>query len=516
LDRQDDAAATRLGSADVLQWLADHYPQLLGPIVYLFIFYELIDAYQNRVMKHVERAQLALQALFFMEMWEDFLEKAGYAKSKHFLLHEACDITRFLIHGLLQLIIIYCDNLDGVYPLLPWLLSTEIFEHVFGLCQQIIKDFTMLDFYYMILKLFIRLREHALFSKSSDGKERASGYSHTYTDNCDVDLVALSLYPSNEEINGAAKTAYEEAENLWNLLGAPPSAPRIPSVKLPSIWAWFTEQEPSEDIATDEENFSDYDSCVGDPDSDSNDEESESAQIQKALDYLETVTVKLSREENRIDDLALAAVCLSVGDGMAMYVQQPENTLQLLSCILFHSHELPEPDGEAMATVLSDKCAHVVSSIAACLVPVNAPDEPTNVFDINSSDLSALSFDKLMNLRRQHQTRQAATSIRTKTTSGSHQVQKQAPTERQLLLRRLNEVIKEQQEKGTGTGAERGLRWRADAPAAGNAANAAEAAETRHKKVWFHLPCSAVAHATSYLVGTDKAVQCLQKVRSAR
>jgi len=67
LDRQDDAAATRLGSADTLQWLADHYPQLLGPIVYLFIFYELIDAYQSRTMKHIERAQLALRALFFME-----------------------------------------------------------------------------------------------------------------------------------------------------------------------------------------------------------------------------------------------------------------------------------------------------------------------------------------------------------------------------------------------------------------------------------------------------------------
>jgi hypothetical protein len=165
LDRQDDAAATRLGSADVLEWLTEHYPQLLGPIVYLFIFYELIDAYQNRQMKHIERAQLALRALFFMEMWENFLEKAKYPKHKHFISKEACDITHFLIHGLLQLIIVYRDDLDGLYPLLPWLLSTEVCEHVFGLCRQIIKDFTMLDFYYMIPKLFIRLREHAVFSK---------------------------------------------------------------------------------------------------------------------------------------------------------------------------------------------------------------------------------------------------------------------------------------------------------------------------------------------------------------
>jgi hypothetical protein len=119
-----------------------------------------------------------------------------------------------------------------------------------------------------------------------------------------------------------------------------------------------------------------------------------------------------------------------------------ENILQILTHILFCSHELPEPDDGAIAMVLSDERAHIASSIAACLAPVNAPDEPTNVFDFNSSDLSALSFEKLVHLRRKHQTRQAATGVRTKTTSGAHQAQEQTATERQILLRRLNEVIK--------------------------------------------------------------------------
>jgi hypothetical protein len=325
LDRQDDAAATRLGSADTLQWLADHYPQLLGPIVYLFIFYELIDAYQSRSMKHIERAKLALRALFFMEMWEEFLDNGKYPKAKHFISKEACDITHFLIHGLLQLIVIYRDDLDGVYPLLPWLLSTEVCEHVFGLCRQIIKDFTMLDFYYMIPKLFIRLREHELFSKFSNGRERASGYTHTYTDNRDVDLVTLSIYPSDDDISEAAKVAYEEAENFWTILGAPPAAPNM-STRLPSIHSWFTERAPSDNMASnkiddleEEDLGSDYDSCVGDPDSD-NEEESESLQIQKVLDYLEKVPIKRRQDEEEINGLAFAAVGLSVGDGMAMYV----------------------------------------------------------------------------------------------------------------------------------------------------------------------------------------------------
>jgi hypothetical protein len=496
LDRQDDGAATRLGSADVLQWLIDHYPQLLGPIIYLFIFYELIDAYQNRHMKHAERAQLALRALFFMEMWEEFLEKAGYAKAKHFISHEACDITRFLIHGLLQLIIVYRDDLDGVYPLLPWLLSTEVCEHVFGLCHQIIKDFTLLDFFYMMPKLFIRLREHTLFSKFSDGKERASGYNHTYTDNRDIDLVALSTYPSDSELNDVAKTAYEEVENLWTLLGAPPSLTQSGPIKLPSIRTWFKSPDndhglPASTEAIAEEEFdSDYESCVGDPDSDG-EEDNESAEVQRALDYLEKTITKSFREDDEINGLALAAVSLSVGDGLAMQVLSAMRTKFVLIWLIYR-HGLPELDANEMEKMISDERARISASLNACLAPINAPDEPMNHFDV---DLSYLSFDKLVRLRLAHQTRQAATGVRKKTTSGKEQPLAHASTsisddpsgkketERQLLMRRFNEVIKQQQERGAGTGAERGLRWTSTAPVAGNAANAAEAAATRHKMV---------------------------------
>lgn len=48
VDRQDDNAATRLFSANVLEWLKARNPDHLALIVYLFVFGELIDAYQNR------------------------------------------------------------------------------------------------------------------------------------------------------------------------------------------------------------------------------------------------------------------------------------------------------------------------------------------------------------------------------------------------------------------------------------------------------------------------------------
>jgi hypothetical protein len=262
---------------------------------------------------------MALRAMFFMEKWEDFLDKAEYPKAKHFLLHEACDITRILIHGLLKLIMIYHDHLNGVYPFLPWLLSTEVCKHVFALCRQIIKDFTMLDFHFMVPKLFVRLREATLFSRFSDGKARANGYNHTYTDNRNIDLVALSTFPPDDDIDKAARRAYEGAESLWTILGVPPS--HIPFT-IPSVRSWFTQTGPDvqfseQDIQKGAECDSDYESGVDDGEND-NEEDSEGAQLQQALDQLENSPMKSIKEDEVINSLAFAAVVMSVEDSMQM------------------------------------------------------------------------------------------------------------------------------------------------------------------------------------------------------
>jgi len=59
---------------------------------------------------------------------------------------------------------------------------------------------------------------------------------HTYIDNRDADLLILCIYPSNDDLNSAAKITHEEAENLWTLLRVPPSAPNVAN-RLPSIRA---------------------------------------------------------------------------------------------------------------------------------------------------------------------------------------------------------------------------------------------------------------------------------------
>ena len=62
VDRQDDNAAVRLFSEDVLKYLSENHPDYVGEIVYLFIFGELIDAYQNWTMPHIERIKLVPRA----------------------------------------------------------------------------------------------------------------------------------------------------------------------------------------------------------------------------------------------------------------------------------------------------------------------------------------------------------------------------------------------------------------------------------------------------------------------
>jgi hypothetical protein len=165
---------------------------------------------------------MVLRLHFFLERWEAFLGRAGYGKSMHFISPQFRDIIRYLIFGLIQLVIVYRDTYDSRFPLLLWLHSTEICEHVFGILRTLIKDFTMLDFYHMVKKLFIRLRMFTQSTLSMTGKDTAAGYAHTHSDCRGIDLTALSAFPTDEQINDAARQAYDEAESLLFILGVSP------------------------------------------------------------------------------------------------------------------------------------------------------------------------------------------------------------------------------------------------------------------------------------------------------
>ena len=311
LDRQDDNAATRLFCAASLQWLESRGPEFSALVVYLFVFGDLIDAYQNRSISITERIQIVLRAYFFLEMWEEFLLKARYPKSKHFISSQCAAIAHTLSMGFVKLVVIYRDHVEGSPPLLPWLLCTEVIEHVFGLCRQIVKDFTEKDFRDMEPKLFIKIRQAIFTAHATDGKARASGYSHTYTDGRGINMTALSLYPTNRDIDEAAVRAYGEAESLFGFLGVSSRELHASSTILPGIQSWvlddhsvpdLVEDTNDSDLLCDEEDESDYDD------------------YQAVIDSLEDSSIGISQQK-KLNRYRYATIALSVDEQMEMCVK---------------------------------------------------------------------------------------------------------------------------------------------------------------------------------------------------
>jgi hypothetical protein len=220
LDRQDDNAATRLFSAAALNFVVNQFPDRLGLIVYLFVMGEVVDAYQSRTIAHLERVKMVLRCRYFLRLWKRFLGAAHYAESRYYISREADDILNTLVDGLIGLVYIYRDHLgERRYPLLPWLHSTEICEHVFAECRKLVKDFTHLNFLYMIPRLHVLIRTASLFSKGTDPKAQAMGYSHSYLDPENASIESLASYPTNGEIALTVGEAWEEAVTLLGLLG---------------------------------------------------------------------------------------------------------------------------------------------------------------------------------------------------------------------------------------------------------------------------------------------------------
>jgi hypothetical protein len=272
---------------------------------------------------------MVLRTLFFLEIWEEFLNEAGYPRAKYFISKEACDIIKYIVHGLIKLIIIYRDHLGThVYPLLPWLLSTEVCEHVFGICRQILQDFSLVNFYEMMPKLFIRLREFALFGHYSDGKERASGYTHSYQDTRGIDLNALSTFPSDAEMQEAADAAYQEAENLWFMLGFVPSDSSTQasgSGKLPSLSSWFPTRNDKfiPPVRRSDAPGNGHDGVDDDYESDVDDDQAGkendpvAVELQKAMDHIENLDLSFAVED-KVNTLSYAAIALTVNDLLEM------------------------------------------------------------------------------------------------------------------------------------------------------------------------------------------------------
>ncbi|KAI0309338.1 hypothetical protein OF83DRAFT_1179744 [Amylostereum chailletii] len=480
LDRQDDNVATRLFSSASLEYLSQHFPEKRGQIIYLFVFGELADSYQNRSINHLDRLKMALRVRYFIDIWSKFLDKAKYEpKSKYFISREATDIVRMAVDGLIGLIIIHRDHLNKIWPLLPWLHSSEACEHIFAECRKLVKDFTFLDALYLVPRLHASIRATVFLEKTTSANARASGYAHTYFDAHGIDLNVLSTFPTDEEIFGASRDAWKEAEHLFSILGVSPTdflGPSEPDHGLPSIGSWYVPTESNQASGHAADTNSEDESLYEDEEELSDDAE----ELQRIVDYDQGKTAGFGTDalDEHILRLNCAAVMVNVEDIVAARSASDSIT--------------PEQEAEAAR----EDARQLDGDTAAARLPgIQAPPEPLLTSDFTHLLSSHLDFSHLVTIRRLHESRRARDGVRKSLTQvlasdSAHLADNpEGKTEstRRQLINGFNIVLREQQGnlKAIGTGLERSARWRNNTstePAntvSGNSANAELAAGQR-------------------------------------
>ncbi|KAJ3841314.1 hypothetical protein F5878DRAFT_670505 [Lentinula raphanica] len=476
-DKQDDNAALRFCSANTLEWLVsgEHYSdENIGLIVYIFVFGELIDAFQSQTISLAERARMVLRAYFFLDIWERFLDVAGYPKSKYFLSRDSIDIIRILIRGFFQIILIHRDHLPKQHPVFPHIIGTSICEHVFGISRKIDPDFTMYSWYILLPKIMLMLRNAVQLSEQGkDGKARARGYNHSYLDRHGIDVAALSAFPSDSELDDASRAAYDDAISLFSLLGLSPEELEGSS-SLPSISSWFTPSSTEPPIHVRNSQMhepSDDESCCGIDSGETSDESDDDTEprLQSLVDAAESIEPDTNSENRELMRYRFAAVALEIDKDLAIGA-------------------LPEEDEASQMENISNDIECIGELLAASLPVPNHDDAARPHF----TPLDLMDLSKLSAIRKSHETRLAASATRTfcGITPEPDAGNKTGP-ELHIKLA-FQKIINDEARKdhAEGSGVLRKLRWTTAKgstevdgeqveESTGNAANAASAAKSR-------------------------------------
>ncbi|TEB28567.1 hypothetical protein FA13DRAFT_1794026 [Coprinellus micaceus] len=464
VDRQDDSAATRLFSADVLEFISRNHPDYLAEIIYLFVFGELIDAYQNRFITHHERVKMVLRALHFLNHWEMYLKVSDLPKSAHTISAQAIDITRTLINGYLALLHIHRDVLKGKFPFLPWLHSTEPCEHIFGEARRIIKEFTFRDFIYMVPKLKNRIRQ-LMRHFQVNPKARAVGYVHTYFDTGKLNALNLAIFPTLAEMGVLSAEALAEVESLLFLLGIIPSRLRErfagfnSTQPLPSVNTWYhnslvatrrTDTTSDNDSSRSSDSDDDNASVMS---TTSSQEELDTADTrQKLNELLEEPTDHLYEfAQRKLTALRAAAFTLDADD------------FTLLQAANLQGGDEDTQDAED--TQNEQEVAQELNITIRDIV-VSEQSAPLGLRALNT--FADLDLTALVEIRRAHETEQAAKSGRTRThlSSGTTDGGENNPnsddptTTRKRIYEKFNEILKDKRNHVPTPGfAARTERW---------------------------------------------------------
>ncbi|TRM63887.1 hypothetical protein BD626DRAFT_383429, partial [Schizophyllum amplum] len=475
-DKQDDNGAGRFGNSDTLGWVIEHHPEHRGLIAYLFIFGEFIDAYQSRTLPLAERVVMLTRGMFFLDMWEKFLDAGRFPKAKHFISHEAKAIMQIIYHGFMEALFIYRDDLgpNNRHPFCPWLFGTDACEHVFGLCRQMVMDFTVLDFWHMIPKLFLSLRRH-ISHRNTNPRATTSGYNHAALfDHNNLDMSMLSDYSQVTDAHLARYTrqAFDEASSLFDFLG----------VSVEEIYPWSAGSTARDRAMQSHENKQHDVNDLFESDSDGGSSSDE-------CDYWDS-ELEMDEEDMR---LAKAAVLRKMEEkDLPAAARKRAAELAYAEAGLETDRrakidDLPDVDEEQEAAAIELERDLVAEKLADSLPAVDAPLEHSNPFQMSSQTGIPINLQHLVALRRKHETPEAAKASRTRTSynyAKDHDTsKKRGPTEHQKLARAYAQIAREYRVQSESTGAQRKLRWTGQVIASGgnaqNAVKVADAAATR-------------------------------------
>ncbi|KAF7328133.1 hypothetical protein MVEN_02570400 [Mycena venus] len=481
-DKQDDNTALRVFSAASLKKLTENVEENLGLIVFLFVIGELVDAYESRSMMHALHAKAVLRARLFFSTWKLFLDKQGYPQARYYISSAADKIYDMLIDGLLGLILIHRDHLSSpTIPLLPWKHESMGNERIFAALRDLFPDMSLAQAVFAIpnLRATMSAAKQALFSKPSF-KKKANGYSFVEaSEDHSVNLARLAIFPTDTELTALYGEAIEENTMLWSLLNvnthALATAPAVNISPSPVDHADHPEAHLTEDDIVDME-ASIVDLSIKD-------------ELDQALAAVQEVIVLQRAEEEEVDLCVYAAAALVV-DNLSRIDDLPalEDPAQLEIC------------RKDIARIIKMTPQTVESLLTGLKSSFGGPsqrhlDNPALMPPV-ISDITASELEPLVSIREMHQTEHAHKGVRSfkpGLVHGSQSAQdsngtaseKKQPSEKQLVARRIQAVIRNANGRKATTGLNR--KARTEQPEledtvtkpAGNAANAAAAAEVR-------------------------------------
>lgn len=209
-DRQDDQAMERYLSAELMSHLIDRNPKRIGFIVYLYVFGEMHSAVQSRSLPHTKRAEMLLTLEYFLQGWQYFVQRHPDCTGENFIPRQLHHIIQQLIRACLGLMYIFRTyHGNRSEPLLLWRHMTEALEHFFASMRRSgVQEFDLVEFGNAAKKALtlMDLEMRLLSGKDPTGQETRTriGYHHTYGAQADLNLVNLSIFPSDVQMSRIA------------------------------------------------------------------------------------------------------------------------------------------------------------------------------------------------------------------------------------------------------------------------------------------------------------------------